>query len=229
MTSLVDPSVATRWDKSFSAGADKSYPNVDLVRLEQWFFEHRPGKMLEYGFGSGANLIHLLTCGHQIEAVDVAPSAARLVESKLAERPELADRVGLHILDPDAESLPFEDGTFDYVVCISVLSLLGTTERIRHALSEFARVLVPGGKAILDVNSSRSDFAMQAVPVGNDIYRNSGAAGDEAEVSMYCPAEPESFAELVAGSLEVVDVGYSGHKYLDREINEFIVLARKPA
>ena len=56
---LVEKEAADRWDKAYAGGSDKSYPNLDLVRLDSWFFNKKPGRLLEYGFGCGVNLIHL--------------------------------------------------------------------------------------------------------------------------------------------------------------------------
>ena len=50
MVTLVDELVKDRWEKEFDAGTDKNYPNIDLVRLEKWFFNSKPGKLIEYGF-----------------------------------------------------------------------------------------------------------------------------------------------------------------------------------
>ena len=39
MVTLVDPIVKSRWEKEAKKGTNKSYPNIDLVRLEKWFFK----------------------------------------------------------------------------------------------------------------------------------------------------------------------------------------------
>lgn len=55
---------------------------------------------------------------------------------------EVAKQKGLNVQVGDAEKLPFEDGTFDYVTCMDVLSHL---PNIDLALSEIRRVLKKDG------------------------------------------------------------------------------------
>ena len=227
MTTLVDSAVAKRWDKAFVTGADKRYPSLDLVRLELWYFGHKPGRVLEYGFGSGVNTIHLAECGYDVDAIDAALEAKKLVERKLVRQSDLRDCVRLKHLPAEAKRLPYEDDIFDYVVAMSVLSLLSTRERIRKVLGELRRVLKPGGKIIVDINSAQSQFAIDGVHIGGDVYENRGRAGDEDPVHCYCPSKVESFLELVEPFFVVDDVGYSGHRYMNNAIHEYIVCARK--
>jgi len=203
---LVQPEVVKKWEKAFAEGSDKRYPSIDLVRLEYWFFKHPgEGMLLEYGFGTGVNTIHLLECGYTVVGIDAALGAKRVVERKLQNYPELRERVSLYHLPAEAERLDFRDGIFDYLVCVSVLSLLGSKERVRHLLSEFVRVLKPGGKAILDINDT----------------------GKDEPVRCLCLPDEQSFVKLVEPYFHVVDIGYSGHRYFNRRIKEFILCAEK--
>lgn len=226
MTALVHPETAAKWELKHAGGSDKKYPNLDLVRLQHWYLK-RPGRLLEYGFGCGVNLIFLLEQGHIVHGIEVAPSAKRNVEAKLVHRPELQERATLTILPTDAVRLPFTDASFDYVVCVSVLSLLGSRRAVDAALREFARVLRPGGKAIVDINGPKSDFARMATPVGDDVYETNGTAPGDPSHHSYCPQSAEAFAAMIAPHLTVDDIGYSAHKLLHSEIEEFIVCARQ--
>ena len=223
---LVDVDVVKRWDKSFKSGSDKQFPSLDLVRLQKWYFGDNPGRLLDYGSGGGVNLIYLLENGYQVHGADASREGLVVVERKLRERPDIRDRATLSHIEPDATRLPFDDETFDYVVCVSVLSLLGTPRRIDRLLGEFVRVMKPGAKAILDVNGPSTDFAKDGVPVGDDVYEYSGD-DESAPVLTYCPAEEETFVKLLEPHFVIDDVGYSGHKYMHSEIFEYIVCARK--
>ncbi len=227
---LVQQEVVKKWNATFASGSDKQYPSLDLVRLEKWHFGGvGQGKMLEYAFGSGVNLIHLLKCGYTIEAMDAASEAAKLVTRKLNALPELRERANLHIVDPNATRLPFDDETFDFVNCMNVLSLLSSPERVEMLVCELKRVMKPGAKIILDINGPEADFARCAEPLGNDIYCFRGIDGSETPVPTYCPANAESFADFVRRFFEVDDVGFTHHKYFKSEIVEFIVCAHKAA
>lgn len=225
---LVHPDIMKKWDAVFAGGSDKKYPSIDLVRLELWFFGQKPGPLLEYGFGSGVNTLHMAECGYQISGIDASVEAKKVVERKLAKRPDIADRVNLLNISQEATKLPYEDESFDYVVCISVLSLLASKARVQSLLAEFKRVLKPGGKVILDVNAPNADFARNSEPLGDDVYAFRGPSGTDNPVPTYCPQSGAAFAEVVAPYFTIDDVGHAGFKYFHSEITEFIVCAHKP-
>lgn len=227
MQTLVEPTVVDKWNKACASGSDKSYPNLDLVRLKHWFFGKEPGKLLEYGFGCGVNLLFLLEQGYQVEAIDAAAEAKRMVERKLEKRPELASKVRLRTIEVGTQRLPFEDETFDFITCVSVLSLLGSKDRVAHLLLEFQRVLKPGGKVIVDINGPNSDFARDGQSIGNDVYEYRGSSRTDSPNPCYCPPTAESFAALTGEYFKVDDVGFSHHKYFQSWIEEFIVCAHK--
>lgn len=224
--SLVSAHVVAKWEKGYAAGSDKKYPSLEVVRLDQWYFK-APGRLLEYGFGCGENLLHLAERGHDIDALDACDGALRLVERKLAARPELRARVRLAKVTPQSTRLPYADGTFDYVTCLSVLSLLGTKARAQHLVDEFHRVLKPGGKLIIDVNGPSGEFAAGAghAQVAEDTYEVRGPKGEDPFLT-YCPKDEKRFLELLH-RFHVDDVGWAGHRYWNREILEFIACARK--
>ena len=66
--------VQTKAIKEYDLGAkisEKNYPSLELVRLEKMFLNRSGIKVLEYGFGSGVNTIHLLRCGYHVTGIDV--------------------------------------------------------------------------------------------------------------------------------------------------------------
>jgi SAM-dependent methyltransferase len=222
---LVDPRVAAKWRREHESAIDKRYPSIDLVRLERWYFGARPGRLLEYGFGAGPNLIHMAEAGYTIDAVDISDAAKRRVEKKLADRPGLGDRVRLHILAGNEERLPFADQTFDYVTCLSVLSLLGSRQRALKLLHDFRRTMKPGAKLIIDINAPNSDFARKMEKAPGDVYFFK-EKHDTESVPTYCPNEAGFYA-LIGEVFVIKDRGYSAHKYLDREITEYIACCQK--
>ena len=224
---LVEPVNAEKWNAIFAGGAGKSYPTLELVRLERWYWGGKPGTVLEYAFGCGANLIHLLKSGHQVHGIDVAPAAKAMVEKRLAAL-SLPAPASLQLLAPDAERLPYADGMFDYVNCLSVLSLLASRQRVERLLAEFLRVMKPGGKLIADINSTTSDFARGSEPAGGDVYLYRGLSGTDAPVPTYCPSAVSDFVSLFGG-YHVDDVGYAAYKYGPSETHEYLVCASKPA
>lgn len=225
---LVQPDVLKKWEAVFTSGSDKRYPSLELVRLEHWFFGHTGhGRILEYACGSGVNMIHLLECGYQVVGVDAAQGAIDLVSRKLSFRPEFASRADLLRIAPDATKLPFPDGSFDYLVGMSVLSLLGSEASVCHLLSEFRRVLKPGGKAILDINDHDSEFSTNQEQVEPNVFLFKGNKDEDPAVRCFCLPTATAFVNLVSSYLKVVDSGFSAHKIFGRRINEWIVSAVK--
>ena len=58
---LVQPDIVSKYDNVYIHDAGNRYPTTDIVRLESWFFNNKPGTLLEYGFGGGNNLLYFLT------------------------------------------------------------------------------------------------------------------------------------------------------------------------
>lgn len=225
---LVQSDILKKWEGVYASGSDKRYPSLELVRLERWFFGHPgSGKVLEYACGTGVNTIHLLECGYEVYGVDAAQGAVDLVNRKVADRPEFSKRAHLSRIASDAQALPFADESFDFVVGMSILSLLGSEATVRHLLAEFHRVLKPGGKTILDINDHDSEFSANQEQVEPNVFLFRGMKGKDAPVRCFCLPDEKSFVDLVSPYLKVVDSGFSAHKLFDRRINEWIVSAVK--
>ncbi len=100
-----------------------------------------PDKHLLYvGCGAGASVVYIAkTYGCRITAVDVH-------SQMVAEAEERAERLGVDGLVEfkvaDAQDLPFEDDTFDILVCESVNSFVPDLQQAAH---EYGRVIKPGG------------------------------------------------------------------------------------
>ena len=224
---LVAPRHREKYEELYRRGYDKQYPSLDLVRIERWYFQGKPGRVLDYGFGAGTNLIHLLERGYQVDGLETSSEAKRIVERKLAQRSDWQARMRLRILDDNAVTLPYADGTFDYVVCLSVLSLLESRERVERLLGELWRVMKPQAKMVVDINGPSSDFAKHAIDLGQDVYQYSGHAGEEEPRLYYCLRTAEQFRELL-NAFVVDDVGSVSFRYLGNEDFEFIACVRKP-
>lgn len=221
---LIEPNTLKKWNNIYEKGTDKKYPSIDLVRLERWFFKHPGGgKLLEYGCGTGVNTIHLLECGYELHGIDATQGSIDMVSKKLQQRPGLGERAHLLKLAADAETMPFADNTFDFLVCVSVLSLVGSQDRVSTLLKEFQRVVKRGGKLILDINDANSDFSGKNEYIGNNVFLYRGEKGDEDPIPTYCLPDEQSFVDLVQPFFAIADVGYSGHKYFNRRINEWII------
>jgi ubiquinone/menaquinone biosynthesis C-methylase UbiE len=73
-----------------------------------------------------------------LAGLDIAPEMIRVATQRLQARADI--RLG------DAESLPWADGSFDYIFCVDSFHHYPNPQR---ALREFRRVLKPNGRVIL--------------------------------------------------------------------------------
>jgi ubiquinone/menaquinone biosynthesis C-methylase UbiE len=116
------------------------------------------GDALEIGSGTGYFSLNLLQLGaiERLVATDISPEM-------LATLSETAASLGLEAQTrvTDAETLPFEDSSFDLVFGHAVLHHLPDLDR---ALSEFHRVLRPGGAVAFCGEPSRYGDLVAALP-----------------------------------------------------------------
>jgi ubiquinone/menaquinone biosynthesis C-methylase UbiE len=106
----------------------------------EWLGARARGRVLEVGVGTGLDL-PFYPAGASITGVDLSPAMLAIARQRVA---DLGVEVTLRTAD--AEALPFDDGTFDTVVC--ALSLCAIPDPAT-AIGEMKRVLVPGGRLLL--------------------------------------------------------------------------------
>lgn len=107
----------------------------------------RSGRTLEVGLGSGILLSELERRGGRTVGADYSRSILDTVRSRqVGSGAPCSGR----LCQADVESLPFRDGAFDLAACLGVFEYL---EEDRTGMSEFFRILRPGGFLILAVAS----------------------------------------------------------------------------
>src|SRR4051795_1541741 len=116
------------------------------------------GRGLEIGAGTGYFSLNLLKQGilTEVTCTDVSPGMLETLASS-AERLHL----DVDMVVCDAESLPFESGSFDVVFGHAVLHHIPDLER---AFAEFRRVLKPGGLIAFCGEPSRTGDRLAAYP-----------------------------------------------------------------
>jgi len=102
------------------------------------------GRVLDVGCANGLHLVRLAALCRELVGVDINDRMLELATRAIAER----GIRNVRIAKQSATRLDFPLATFDLVYSFSTLLLVPDTDR---ALAEIARVLRPGGIAILDI------------------------------------------------------------------------------
>lgn len=140
------------YGRAFAAGYDffmKGAEEETMGPHRRELLSRVRGRVIEIGGGTGANLPFYRTGVEELAITEPEEPMARRLERKLAEYPQLPAR----LVHAPAESLPFEDGRFDYAVSTLVLCTVADPER---SLGEIRRVLKPGGQLVF-LEHVRSD------------------------------------------------------------------------
>ena len=106
----------------------------------------RDDDVLEVATGTGVQLVRLAHASPDGRTVGVEPADGMLRQTR--RRLHAAGLDGVETLAASALDLPFADDSFDLVVNAYMLDLLPRDD-IPRALSEFGRVLRPGGRLVL--------------------------------------------------------------------------------
>jgi ubiquinone/menaquinone biosynthesis C-methylase UbiE len=121
-------------DNALLAGA--TYPPI----VEKLKDEFRPQDcLLDVGVGTGLLTAHIAPLVAHVTCTDISPEMVERAKERLQSFDHVAYRV------EDACALGLEDNSFDVVLCCNVLHQISRPE---IAVSEFHRVLRPGGKLL---------------------------------------------------------------------------------
>lgn len=127
------------WSRLYAAGYDCLTERLDRRggrAHRQRLVSDAGGEVLEVGVGTGRNLAHYRTAA-RVVALEPDPG----MRARAANAAHQAG-VPIEVVDGDALSLPFPEGSFDTVVMSLVLCTIPDPAR---ALAEAHRVLRPGG------------------------------------------------------------------------------------
>lgn len=108
------------------------------------FKELRDSRVLEIGVGNGSHAQLLASSAREFVGIDLTSYAVEATTKRLA----VNGVTGARVLQMDAESLQFEDNSFDFIWTWGVIHHSANTARV---LEEMHRVLKPGGRAVVMV------------------------------------------------------------------------------
>jgi ubiquinone/menaquinone biosynthesis C-methylase UbiE len=130
------------WDKA-APGYDKQiafFEKIQFAGGREWLGARARGRVLEVAIGTGLSLPHYPP-GATVTGIELSPAMLAIARQRAASLGLDAD-----LREGDAEHLPFDDASFDTVVCALALCTIPSPAA---ALAEMRRVLVSGGHLLL--------------------------------------------------------------------------------
>jgi SAM-dependent methyltransferase len=121
------------------------FGEIDIYLFDQLLrgrFDRRR-RVLDAGCGAGRNLPYFLKHGFNVRAVDADAAAIRTARQLVASLNPSLPQEQVHCGSLD--SLPWEDGSTDAVICSAVLHFAHDEQEFAAMIRELWRVLTPGG------------------------------------------------------------------------------------
>jgi len=204
--------IAPSYDKLnhlMSLGVDRLWRKRSLKAI----VDGTQQQILDVACGTGDSTIAIAqkaALGSRVVGVDISEGMMAFVMRKAAHE-GVHDRIRLQVAD--AENLPFPEGSFHRVNCAFGIR---NFEHKDQGLSEFYRVLKPGGKAVvleLSVPSNRTVrriydlYFMHILPWIGGLVSGDKAAYRYLPASVHAFPSPEGFCDLMR------DAGFHGVNY----------------
>jgi SAM-dependent methyltransferase len=146
-------STAQKWDRAYEEDGSRGNRRRARLAAAVDLIGRGPGDVLDVGAGGGRLLAALHERGWTVFGVDPSASMVELARSRV---PEAAERMTV----ARAEELPFSGASFDTVVAVAVLEYTDA----RRAVSELARVLRSGGRAVIGLRRAVRPWRTPADP-----------------------------------------------------------------
>jgi SAM-dependent methyltransferase len=181
---------ADKWGAFYAGGTGSVFPDEGLVRLFRGAYADLPreGRVLDVGFGTGNNLVMIAQTGYEAHGLEVAASCLDAARS-------LADAAGVKLTLGllDGVTVPYPDGFFDVVLSWNAVYYHGTRTNVRAAVTDFHRVLRPGGVLLLSVIHPNSVFTRRlSQDLGDGAHRIEQAASIDNRQGLQIFYEPTS-------------------------------------
>lgn len=103
----------------------------------------RGADVLDIGCGHGTMVIEVGRRGGIVTGIEPCVAWRQIAYQRIEEQPF---RQNMKIISGSAETLPFRNESFDYILSLQVLEHV---QNVKHAIHEMARVLRPGGIAYI--------------------------------------------------------------------------------
>jgi SAM-dependent methyltransferase len=221
VTDMADRANSDVWQKLYAEGKnDLRYPNDVLVRLgARMLNKDRDRKILDFGFGTGANLVHFATQGFETYGVEISEHALTLARERLRAAGLFAD---LHLVRA-GQRLKYADYFFDAVYAWQVL-YYNSRDGWKSTVAELERVTRKGGLVLIATAAPGDISQLEAEPLGNCMYC-SRVHGQEGCI-LTIP-DRDALAEFFSG--RQIDIGEFGFQFGGTTSRHWIITYRMPS
>jgi SAM-dependent methyltransferase len=143
-----DPMAAARaYDQWFDGGWGRYAFDIEVAAIRNALGPLRGARILDAGCGTGRLLQHLGAAGARPTGLDVDAGMLEVA----------GERARVPLVRDDIRTLPFESGTFDAAVAITVLEYI---DGVPRAISELCWVTRPGGSIVIGALNPRSAWGL---------------------------------------------------------------------
>jgi tellurite methyltransferase len=141
MDGTVSATAVEAWDRRWATSEGRAEwldPHPAVVALLPELKARGARRVLDLGCGVGRHALLLAEHGFEVEAIDGSPAGLAVLRETAAAR-----RLPVSLRQSSADTLPFGDASFDFVLSWNVI-YHGTMGDVGHRIGEIWRVLKPG-------------------------------------------------------------------------------------
>lgn len=183
----------------------------------------RGQRALDIGCGHGNNMLLLHTLGLDVHGLEVAEDAVQGTRDLMAQR-----GVPCTLAVGTNRSIPYPDGFFDLLVSWSVIHYENSDAETAAALDEYARVLKPGGRLLLQTAATDHFIWENAQPVAGNMWRVGCAHDYRQGKLLYRFSDAGHLRAFLERQLTAVHIGRCTDDLFTKKFDLFIATGIRP-